>query len=262
MAVPVERSRVADQIFHDLREQIVGGQRLGGSKLPSEKELAQLYSVSGPTVREAIRGLALMGLVEVRHGSGAYVNSDGASLVAMSLGAIIQLRHVGPADALGLLGVLSEHAAGCAVKQATDDELRELRVQAEAMSGVTDIAKAKKDVQTFHRMVARAAHNPLLEVICAFLADVQIAFAEEVAGGSVEVWNRIFEALFEPRVELAIAIERREEADAMMLMRAFHRKANQVISGLPKARDARLSDPRLNDLLGTVVTGMRRHNGS
>jgi GntR family transcriptional repressor for pyruvate dehydrogenase complex len=51
----VDRSRVADQIFKDLRHQIVLGELPRGSKLPTERELAERYQVSGPTVREAIR---------------------------------------------------------------------------------------------------------------------------------------------------------------------------------------------------------------
>src|SRR3982074_557517 len=99
-----ERGRVADQIFRDLRNQIVIGALPRGSKLPTERELAEKYRVSGPTVREAIRGLTAMGLADVRHGSGAYVTAATESLIAMSLGTVIQLQGLGATDVMSILG--------------------------------------------------------------------------------------------------------------------------------------------------------------
>src|SRR5260370_22893916 len=96
----VDRERIADQIFKDLRNDIILGTIPRGTKLPSEKELAQRYGVSGPTVREAVRGLSLLGFAAVRYGSGAYVIADPELLVAMSLSSVIQLGKLGAADVL------------------------------------------------------------------------------------------------------------------------------------------------------------------
>jgi GntR family transcriptional repressor for pyruvate dehydrogenase complex len=70
------RGNAADQILEDLRGRILGGQLTRGTRLPTAKQLAEGYGVSGPTIREAIRGLTTAQLVEVRHGSGAYVTAD------------------------------------------------------------------------------------------------------------------------------------------------------------------------------------------
>src|SRR6266853_2308771 len=86
---PVERGRVAEQILDDLRNQILDGTLSRGTKLPTERELAEAYGVSGATMREAIRALAAMRLVEVRHGSGAYVTADSGQIIAMSLNSML-----------------------------------------------------------------------------------------------------------------------------------------------------------------------------
>src|SRR5258708_23378376 len=98
----LDRGRVADQIFKELRDGIVLGTIQQGAKLPSERELAQQYGVSGPTVREAIRGLSLLGFADVRHGSGMYVTADTGSLIATSLSEVIQLGNRGDSDPLGV----------------------------------------------------------------------------------------------------------------------------------------------------------------
>jgi GntR family transcriptional regulator, hexuronate regulon transcriptional repressor len=66
--------RVADE----LRDAILAGRYPAGRRLPAERELAEQYKVSRPTVREAIIALELQGLVEVRMGAGVYVMQPNA----------------------------------------------------------------------------------------------------------------------------------------------------------------------------------------
>ena len=66
------------QVAEKLSGQIRAGAFAEQGKLPPERELARLFSVSRPTVREAITTLEVMGLVEVRPGSGVYISEDGA----------------------------------------------------------------------------------------------------------------------------------------------------------------------------------------
>ena len=68
-----EPRRLYEQISRKLAKSIAEGEYELGQRLPSERELAQAFSVSRPTVREAIIALELDGLVQVRLGSGVYV---------------------------------------------------------------------------------------------------------------------------------------------------------------------------------------------
>lgn len=251
-----DRGRAADRIFHDLKRQIVGGELAKGSRLPTERELAERYRVSPPTVREAIRGLTVIGFVQVRHGSGAVVSASGDALVAMSLGAVIQLKNVEAAQALELLMVLSQHAATSAVVDATMSDLRRLREAAESLEEITGVQQAVSGVRAFHHALVRAAHNPLLEVICDFLADVQVEVAREVAGDSVVVWKAIMDGLQPARLRFVEALERRDAKAASLRAREFHTETIRSITSLPRAREVRLSDPRLRAMLSSVVERM------
>ena len=71
----VEARRLYEQISRKLAKSIADGKYDIGQRLPSERELAQTFGVSRPTVREAIIALELDGLVEVRLGSGVYVTN-------------------------------------------------------------------------------------------------------------------------------------------------------------------------------------------
>ncbi len=73
MIVKTETGRLYERVARDLSRKIAEGEYAVGRRLPSERDLAQAYAVSRPTIREAIIALELDGLVEVRLGSGVYV---------------------------------------------------------------------------------------------------------------------------------------------------------------------------------------------
>src|SRR5215469_14105709 len=75
MAAKSETSRLYEQVARDIAAKIEDGRHAIGERLPSERHLAQSYSVSRPTIREAILALEIDGLVEVRVGSGVYVSA-------------------------------------------------------------------------------------------------------------------------------------------------------------------------------------------
>ena len=91
---PLHRGSAANQVFVKLRDQILQGTLARGTKLPSERELAQRYQVSAPTIREAIRGLTAVRLVEVRHGTGMYVTAAVDALFAMATSALLEVEKV------------------------------------------------------------------------------------------------------------------------------------------------------------------------
>jgi len=100
--------------------------------MPSERELAASYDVSGPTVREAIRVLTAMGLVHTRNGSRATVTAQGDTLLAMSIASVVQVEKVGAREVFGLLGSLNAYAAELAAEHASDEEIAGLRAAADA----------------------------------------------------------------------------------------------------------------------------------
>jgi GntR family transcriptional repressor for pyruvate dehydrogenase complex len=250
----VDRSRVADQIFKELRHQIVVGSLPRGSKLPTERELAERYDVSGPTVREAIRGLTAMGLADVRHGSGAYVTAATESLIAMSLGTVIQLEGLGANDVLSILGVLNEQAARLASHSATERDHERLRAALTELDMAKTAAAAAAAVRNFHRALAEAAHNPLLAALCGFLADLQVELGMELTGDSIKEWKRIFASLKKGRSNLVSAIIEGKQELAVSLEHEFHAKAVALITSLPKAKEVRLTDPKLRALISSMMS--------
>lgn len=247
------RGNAADQILEDLRGGILDGRLPRGSKLPTEKQLAEGYGVSGPTVREAIRGLTTARLIEVRHGSGAYVTADSDQLISMSLSSMMRLERVGFADVLGVLGVLNGYAAELAAAKASQkdvDTLYETLRQIQQGSDADAIASGLRD---FVAALANASGNLLLAVLCRFLASVQTELAKELTGGSLDAWKKTSRSLAKYRLRIVDAIAARDTDAAREAARAYGAHSTKVITSLPAALDTALS----NNAMASLLTALR-----
>lgn len=254
----VERGNAAEQVLDDLQRQILSGTLARGTKLPTEKGLAEAYGVSSATVREATRALAAMRLVDVRHGSGAYVTADSQQLIAISLYSMIQIERVGVPDVLGVLAVLNGYAAELAAARASKEDVAGLQ---EALDRVTVAATSEEvaaGLTDFLDRLGQASRNPLLAVLCKFLAGLQIGLAREIAKGSLAQWRDTTGRLKAERQKLVDAIRTHDVAAARDHARAYHDRSMKVITALPDANAARLSARAMEDLLASFL---RRSDG-
>ncbi len=249
----VERGNAAEQVLHDLQGQILRGTLARGAKLPTEKRLAEAYGVSSATVREATRALVAMHLVEVRHGSGAYVIADAQQLIAMSLHSMIQIERVGVPDVLGVLGVLNAHAAELAARRASQTDVQAMRDALDRMASAESAQDVAAGLTDFLDRLAQASGNPLLAVLCRFLAGLQIGLAREIAKGSITRWRQTTGQLARERHKLVDAIAAHDVEAARQHARAYHERSMKVITALPEANAARLSTLAMDDLLPAFV---------
>jgi GntR family transcriptional repressor for pyruvate dehydrogenase complex len=248
------RGNAADQILTDLRDNILSGRLPRGARLPSERQLAESYGVSGPTVREAIRGLTAARLIEVRHGSGAYVTADSNQLIALSLNAMIRMERIGVPELLSVLGALHQLAAELAARHASAQDLAGMRGALTDMEQAQEPEGIVKALVQYLDLLASAGGNPLLAALCRFLAKLQIGLASELAGDSMEIWRRTVGLLSPPRQRIVDAIEARDPAAARAATIAYHEASIKIITAMPKAKSAQVSEPALAGILATLLT--------
>lgn len=249
---PLDRGNAAEQILQGLRAQILDGQFPRGAKLPSEKQLAEGYGVSGATIREAIRGLTTTGLVEVRHGSGAYVTADVDQLIDTPLRSMIQMERIGVSEVLGVLGALNAYAAELATVHATREDLDRMRQALDAIDKAQDAQAISAGLSAFIAEWARASGNPLLGVLCRFLGSLQIGLARELCSDSLANLQKTVRGLSKERQQLVDAIEARDAQAARTAARIYHECAIKVITALPRADATFVSDPTLSSLLAAA----------
>jgi DNA-binding FadR family transcriptional regulator len=247
----LNRSRVADQIVDDLRGQILSGALPDGARLPSEQELGAHYGVSGPTIREAIRVLAAMGLVSTRNGSRTIVTARGDDMLVMSVAAVAQVEKSNAADVLGVLGELNAYAIELAAERATDGDIARLRAAAAATAEIADVVPGAAALKHYFATLSEISHNPLLAALCRAITEIQMGLAVELSGASAGDWGQIAgsPALYAIRMEIAEAIAERDSPRAVRLIRDYHREVIARIQSLPRARELRESDPGLKAFL-------------
>ena len=158
---PVLLPHVSDEVAEQIRRLIVSEQLAEGARLPAERELADRFGVSRPMVSQALRMLSLMGLVEIRRGSGVFVLRRPQAMVTASVGLMLDLHGSVTELAelrlwLETLGVVHATRRRPTVTADLGDALRRL-----ADSTGSASAWIAADTE-FHAMAVRAAGNAYL----------------------------------------------------------------------------------------------------
>lgn len=152
-----------DKAFHGLRHMIATGRLGAGERIPPEGELCEELGVSRGSLREAVRMLAALGVVEPRHGSGTYVSQLRPEDIIGSLSLTLELLPLpGLLEVYEIRRVLEAHVAAQAAARCTPETARTLFSLIEAMEATDDPAKASELDHRFHAEMARACGNPTL----------------------------------------------------------------------------------------------------
>lgn len=212
---PVMKQSLADRLAQQIRQLIQTAGYAVGDRLPTIMEMAARFKVGHPTVREALRKLETVGIVEIRHGSGVYVaRAEDVLLLASPAyaGAVTKKLLL---DLIQARIPIEMKTAACAARNATDDHLAEMaRLLDEAGRSFDDDALLNRINMGFHRQIALASGNMVLTQVLDVLREL---FAEE---------QRMILGIADSRardhrehLEILSALQTRDEATAETLMR-------------------------------------------
>jgi GntR family transcriptional repressor for pyruvate dehydrogenase complex len=161
-----------DVVIDGIKAMLTRGELHPGSRLPVEKDLAAQLGVSRGSLREGVRALATLGVLETRQGDGTYVTALDPRTLLVPLGFLADLQQPAhAADLLAVRRVLETESVSLAATRLTDEELGELD---RVLQGVDGILEHEPDMDLeafieadaeFHRIIARASGNPPLAAI-------------------------------------------------------------------------------------------------
>jgi DNA-binding FadR family transcriptional regulator len=153
-----------DQAFHGLRGMIADGRLVAGQRIPPEGDLCEELGVSRGSLREAVRMLAALGVIEPRHGSGTYVSALRPEDIVGSLSLTVDLLPLtGLLEMYEIRRVLEAHAAAQAAARMSPDSLSTIFEYIEAMEATQDPTKVSELDQAFHAEIAHVGGNPTLK---------------------------------------------------------------------------------------------------
>jgi GntR family transcriptional regulator, transcriptional repressor for pyruvate dehydrogenase complex len=204
---------VTDVAIEKIRGMIVAGELRPGDRLPREADLAQRLGLSRSSLREAVRALSLVRILDVRQGDGPYVTSLEPSLLLDAVAFVVDLHHEG--SLLHLLEarrLLEGEAALLAALRIDDEQLGGLRELIEAMPGCETVEEFVDNDIAFHRGIAVASGNPVIAKLLDSVSGPTVRariWRGITEGGAIDrtiaEHRSIYEALEHRRPELAQA---------------------------------------------------------
>ena len=164
----LQRDQLYKQVAEQLQQMILSEELRPGAKLPGERELAERLQVSRTVVREAIRALAVRGLLKIKPGCGTYVRALDAKDVSGPIELFLRLyKSPDRFDELFQVRRMIEiECAGLAAAHASQDDLATLERAVEGMAeNVDDPETFTRQDLAFHMALASATHNGLLPLL-------------------------------------------------------------------------------------------------
>ncbi len=178
---PIKPKKVSSQIADQIRSSILAGEFAPGDKLPPERELAEMFGVSRPSVREALNILASAGLVMSYQGGGTVVMSLVETTAGNPLTELIRFQQERALDVIEVRKSMESWTAYYAAQRALPEDVRRLEEIVDGMQRNLETAKPSEDLDAnFHIVIARSTHNIVWLHLMQSLFDAMKEFQQSV----------------------------------------------------------------------------------
>jgi GntR family transcriptional regulator, transcriptional repressor for pyruvate dehydrogenase complex len=220
----VRRNKVYEEVAKQI-ERLILKKLHPGDKLPSERELAETLKVSRSSIRDAIRGLELMGLVEPRQGAGTIVREISADAIVNPLANALTRRQELVSELLDFRRMLEPPLAARAATHASPEEIAEMEeiLQRQERKQEQGDAAVSEDAE-FHYAVALASDNSVVLKVLDILMDL----LRDTRERSLQVEGRSQKSLAGHRRILA-AIKRHDGEAAKAAMRRHIEDVEEIV---------------------------------
>lgn len=197
-----KRKVVGAGVLDQLKAMIASGALLPGGKLPAERELARQLGVSRPSLRETLRTLAVMGALDVRHGSGTQLAPSSTNVLSSSFEILLLLDQPTALDLYDTRELIEVHLAGRAAERRQAEDLRTIAQALADMEAAKPKSRPGMEANLrFHAAIAVASRCVVFARIMACLYDAIRASIHSASLGaddldaSLGVHRRVYEAI-------------------------------------------------------------------
>ncbi|MCJ7688760.1 MAG: FadR family transcriptional regulator [Clostridiaceae bacterium] len=218
MFSPIKTTKVYEQVILQIKDMIDKGILKKGDKLPSERALVEQLQISRTSIREALRALEVIGLIDCRQGEGNYIKESFQDNLFEPLSIMFMLEESNQDEIWELRKMMEVEASGLAAKRITDDKLQELKeIFQRFMNSVDEDVTAEIDKE-FHYKIAECSGNILVFNILKTVSTLVDHFIVD-ARKLILVQEKNKKILFDQHKNVYLAIEKRNSAAARQAMR-------------------------------------------
>jgi DNA-binding FadR family transcriptional regulator len=175
LITPIKKTRVAEEVADRIRVLMLDGTFPPGEPLPSERHLAERFGVSRGSIRDALRTLETIGLLETRHGQGTFPHELSVDRLVAPLASVMAYRSDLQDELLDVRRMFEPAVARVAALRATEEDLADLqRILDTQRQKLKTSQSAIVEDTAFHAILARATRNRVIMSIMATLNDLLV----------------------------------------------------------------------------------------
>ena len=224
---PIRSTRIYAEIVRQIKALISEGRLKSGDQLPPERDLAEQFKVSRTSVREALRTLESLGLIEIRPGEGTFVREVSVESLIEPLAQVILSHREAVAELFEARRLLEPAIAGLAARRASRDEIQQMDRILEDQAKAVAVGRTGLDQDAaFHAAIAASARNRAITRIVNALMDLLTQSREE----SLQTPGRPTRS-HQDHLRILDAIRRRDEAAAQAAMRDHLIAVEALVTG-------------------------------
>ena len=250
--VKIKKANIGDQVFTQLKDQIINGEWRPGDRIPSEAQLIQLFGVSRGTVRQAVQKLAGEGLIVTRHGEGSFVQGTGLNNYFQTVAPIFSISEDEMEKIFEFRQMFESGVAEVATTKATEAQIYRMEQNYERMQ--EEVPTLSKYVHTdlgFHMLVCECTQNPLaVQILRSYeeLLGPSILHMTEVigAGNGLKYHQLLLEAIRAHDPVQARTVMHRHLEDNIQRFRAMHTQGTEP-RNVAGSRPLEMSDTEVNN---------------
>lgn len=163
---------LSETVVHQIVQAINNGELKPGDKLPSERDMGAIFAVSRTVIRDALKTLVGLGMITIRHGTGAFINHLDHQEDVTRLASLLQISKGTAEELFQVREILESNAVTWCTQNATEEDIRQLEnIVSEAKKHEDESRLALLDAE-FHLKIAEAAGNKVLMRLMVNLLDL------------------------------------------------------------------------------------------
>jgi len=199
---PIDRSGITELVVQRIKELLQQGELKAGSRLPPERELAEMLEISRPSLRTALKALSVMGIIRAKPGAGTFIADSLPKVLNEPMEFWTLLQNTQTTELFEARRIIEAGLVELAAERATSEHLKAIAAEIEGMrKSLNDPEKFLQHDVRFHQALAAAAGNKVMSGVMDTVAELLLQVRREsIARASdkedaVDWHERIYEAV-------------------------------------------------------------------
>jgi GntR family transcriptional repressor for pyruvate dehydrogenase complex len=170
---PIDRAGITELVVERIKELLARGELRAGSRLPPERELAEMLNISRPSLRTALKALSVMGIIRAKPGAGTYIAESLPEVFTEPMHFMTLINNTSVEELFEARRIIEAGLAELAAERASADDIQLLNKELGEMRATIDDPEnfLKHDVR-FHQVMAHAANNKLMSGVMDTIAQL------------------------------------------------------------------------------------------